>query len=88
MQVQNKNNKFVSYLIILVTLFILVLVTKDQVVNLQENLDLKETYANELSSKKVKLGELNTLKSEIINSQDNMWKYSVEINEDEIMAQL
>ncbi|MBT3729353.1 hypothetical protein HOF65_04360 [bacterium] len=72
MQVQNKNNKFVSYLIILVTLFILVLVTKDQVVNLQENLDLKETYANELSSKKVKLGELNTLKSEIINSQDNM----------------
>ncbi|MBT3727138.1 hypothetical protein HOG21_05700 [bacterium] len=43
MSINTKNNKFVSYLILLLSLFILILVTKDQITVMQENLDLKET---------------------------------------------
>jgi Tfp pilus assembly protein PilO len=85
MSVYNKNNKFVSYLIILVSLFVLVLVTKDQVMFMQENLDLRDMNNVELSEKKTKLSELNNLKAELVNTSENISKYNVSIKEDEII---
>jgi hypothetical protein len=55
MSTYNKNNKFISYLILLFSLFILLLVTKDKVMQIQENIDLKETYNIELAQKKSRL---------------------------------
>ena len=85
MSLHKKNNKFVSYLIILLALFVLIISTKDKVMVLQENLDLRETYNLEFESKKDKLQWLNDLKNELANSSENIDKYTVEIKEDEII---
>jgi hypothetical protein len=49
MAVNNKNNKFISYIIILVTFFVLILFTKGEILELQENIDLKDTSNIELN---------------------------------------
>lgn len=85
MSVYKNNNKFISYLIILIALFILVLVTKDKIGTLQEKLDLKETYASTLEEKKKTLQELNDKKVELDKSAQNIDKYMVEIKEDELI---
>lgn len=54
MSVELKNNTFVSYLIVLLALFILVLFTKDQVMNMQFNLDQKEQINSELKNVRIK----------------------------------
>lgn len=88
MSVYNKNNKFISYLIVLITLFILVLFTKDEIMNIQENNDLNETYINELNLKNSKIEELNKLKKELSNTSEDIDKYKLEIKEDEIIDYL
>lgn len=85
MSVYKNNNKFISYLIILIALFILVLVTKDKIGTLQEKLDLKETYTSTLEEKKKTLQELNDKKVELEKSAQNIDKYMVEIKEDELI---
>jgi hypothetical protein len=50
MLVNLKNNTFLSYLIVLFALFILVLFTKDQIMNMQFNLDKKEQVTHELQN--------------------------------------
>ena len=84
----NKNNKFISYFIILVTLFILLLVTKNEIIKLQENIDLKESYKIELEWKKDKLASLNEKKNMLNKSSENIDKYEVTIKEDEIIDYL
>jgi hypothetical protein len=66
-------------------LFIVVLITKDQILVLQEKLDLKETYTQNLAEKRIKLNELNELKNELLSSDTNTRKYNVEIKENEII---
>lgn len=85
MSIYNKNNKFVSYLIILISLFILVLFTSDKIKEIYQNIDLKETYTTSLNEKKAKLGELNTLKNSLSNSKADIDKYIVNIKEDEVI---
>ncbi|MDP2090084.1 MAG: hypothetical protein Q8K30_00675 [Candidatus Gracilibacteria bacterium] len=85
MSIYNKNNKFVSYIIILFSLFILVLFTSDKIKEIYENKDLKETYTLSLNDKKAKLTELNTLKNSLVNSKADLDKYNVIIKEDEII---
>lgn len=85
MLVQNKNNKFVSYLIILLSLFILILFTKTEVVNLQSNLDQIEIKENNLEAKKAKLTELNELKKELSSSNEIASKYNIEFKEEDII---
>lgn len=85
MSVYKKNNKFVSYLIVLIALFILVLVTKDQLFLLQERLDVKETNNQILNEKKDVLDKLNKKQDELEASSENIDKYLVEINEEEII---
>lgn len=79
------NNKFVSYLIILFSLFILFLVTYNQYEVLQVNLDIKNNLE---FNKKAKLEEIeknktieNKLKSDINITK----KYLVNVSEDEIV---
>ncbi len=85
MSVYNKNNKFVSYLIILISLFIVVLFTKDIVKSIYENIDLKDNYTIKLDEKKDKLSKLNDLQNKLINSKEDIAKYMLEIKEDEII---
>ena len=88
MSTYGKNNKFVSYLIVLIALFIVILVTKNQITTLQENNDLKETYNMSLSDKKSKLNDLNQLKNKLSSTSQNTDKYNIDINEDEIIDYL
>lgn len=81
----SKNNKFISYLIVLMSLFVIVLFTKDIIFSIQENLDLKENYTLQLESKKVKLTSLNNLKNQLNNSSEDIDKYLVNITEDELI---
>lgn len=85
MSIYNKNNKFVSYLIILISLFILVLFTSDKIKEIYQNIDLKETHNISLNEKKAKLGELNNLKNSLANSKADIDKYIVTIKEDELI---
>ncbi len=88
MSVYKKNNKFVSYLIILVALFILVLVTKNQYDILQWKLDSKETNNNILIEKETKLQWLKSLEQKLAKTSENIDKYIVEIKEDELIDYL
>jgi len=88
MSIYNKNNKFVSYLLVLVSLFILVLFTKDIIKKIYENKDLKETYSTSLQEKKDKLTKLNELKTKSSSSQVMINKFSVEVKEDELLDYL
>ena len=63
MSVYNKDNKFLAYLIILVSLFVIVFITKSQFSLMQENLDSLETYKSERDEKKSKLKDLNEAKN-------------------------
>ncbi|MFC1797999.1 hypothetical protein ACFLY2_02430, partial [Patescibacteria group bacterium] len=83
--VYNKNNKFISYLIILATLFILILITKNQIITLQENLDLKESYNIELTENKSDLKKLNDRKNQLTSSSKDASKYNIDIKENEII---
>jgi len=88
MSVYNKNNKFISYLIILATFFIVVLFTKDQIIKIQENRDLRDTYNIELADKKTQLAEINKKRAMLNKSSENIDKYILEIKEDEIIDYL
>jgi len=85
MSVYKNNNKFVSYLIVLVALFILVLITKDQFDILQWKFDSRTTNTNVLEEKKAKLDELNSLKKELAKTSDNIDKYTIDIKENELI---
>lgn len=85
MSIYNKNNKFVSYLMILISLFILVLFTSDKIKQIYQNIDLKDTYTINLNDKKTKLNELNKLKNSLANSKADLEKYNVTIKEDELI---
>lgn len=86
MTITNTNNKIYSYIIILLSLFILVLFTRNQISSLQVKLDEKEMKETELQSKRDELQKLNEIKLKV-NSKDN-WidKYINKVKEDEIIS--
>jgi len=81
----DKNNKFVSYLIILLSLFIVVLVTRVQIMTLQENLDVKEIKTNELNDKKEQRDDLDRIKAKLKSDDSKVGKYLTAFNEDELI---
>ena len=93
MSVYEKDNKFLSYLIILISLFIIVLFTKDQFNVIQENLDSKSSYGNELKLKREKLNSLNEIKNELYikdseeksKKSKDVEKYSFPFSENEMI---
>lgn len=85
MYTYNKNNKFVSYLVFLLALFILVLFTNDIFSKIQENKDTRGQTKLELETKKNTLKQLNDLKVKMNNSNIDIEKYNVVISDSEIM---
>lgn len=85
MTIINKNNKIYWYIIILFSLFILVLFTRNQISSLQINLDEKQTLENELENKRQELQVLNDIKVKVESEWNKIEKYLSKINEDEII---
>jgi len=86
--IKKENNKFISYFIMLITFFILILVTKGIIVNIQENNDLKDSYKIELDSKTEQLEKINKKKIMLNKSSENIDKYNIVVKEDEIIDYL
>lgn len=89
MSVHSKDNKFLSYLIILVSLFVLVFVTKDQFSDMQINLDTKQNYEMQRDAKKSKLQDLNVLREQL-KQDTSTWsqdikRFSTFFKEDELI---
>lgn len=80
-----KNNTFISYLIILVSLFILILVTKNQIFNLVEQLDQKEASLKEYEDTKVELVRINKLKTQWKDTSGEVDKYMIDLSENELI---
>lgn len=88
MSVHTNNNKFISYLIILITFFILILFTKWEIFSIQENIDLKDSYSLEFNDVKYELAQMNNFKAWLSESTDVINKFNIEIKEDEIIDYL
>lgn len=88
MSIYNKNNKFITYLIILTTLFIVILFTKNQIIMIQENNDLRDSYSIKLKDTKEKLKAINEKKAMLNESSENIDKYDLVIKEDELIDYL
>lgn len=86
MQITNKNNKLYWYIIILVSLFIVVLFTRNQISTMQVKLDEKEQKEIELQIKRDELQKLNDIKSKIETEDTDINKYINKISEDELIS--
>ena len=92
MSVEMKNNQFLSYLIILLSLFILILFTKDEIMSVQSHLDqveqlnweLQKTRANQEELQKIALEveQKDSVTKRYILSEDNE---KTSFTEDEII---
>lgn len=85
MQIANKNNKLYGYIIILVSLFIVVLFTRNQISSMQIKLDEKEQKEIELQLKRDELQKLNDIKTKIDTESNDIDKYINKISEDELI---
>lgn len=85
MPLLDNNNKFLWYIILLLSLFIIVLFTRTQVMNLQVNLeevDLNESLLQEQREESLKIEEI---KNNLDEDNKEIDKYLIEVNEDEII---
>lgn len=85
MGVIKKDNKFVSYLIILLALFILILVTLNQYKVLQENLDNNYNIKTKIDEKTEIINKNDEIRSKIKEDISYTEKYLVDIKENEII---
>ena len=89
MSVYNKDNKFISYLIILISAFILVFITRNQFFSTQENLNAKQNYEQQKDDKKSKLQEINALRTKLKQDSSSLnqdiKKLSTAFKEDELI---
>ena len=86
----NHRNKLLSYLIILVSIFIIIIFTKWVYYDLQENTDLLETKQQELDQKDKDLSSLNNLNIQFSKDENDellkkVNKYLIEFNDDELV---
>ena len=82
-----KNNKVISYIFVLIWIFILFFIALKQYDKMQENFDNKRNAQILLEEKEKKLVELNEIKK-IIKSWDfenNISKYILELNENDLL---
>lgn len=70
MKTVSKNNNFVSYLLLILSLCVLFFVTKNVFADLQIHLDTFENQKRELTTSKEKLDTLNILKKDLLNEQN------------------
>ncbi|MDR0771721.1 MAG: hypothetical protein LBF15_01265 [Candidatus Peribacteria bacterium] len=83
--ITTKNNKIYSYIIILVSLFILVLFTKDQFTYIQISLDEKSMAETDLAIARARRAELNEIETRLNSGEINVTQYISEIREDDII---
>ena len=83
-----RNNNFISYLIILFSLFILVFFTRDQYNTMQENLDINNDHVVSLLQKKTELDKLNKIRSNIKEGDEKYKKYLINVDEGELIDYL
>jgi hypothetical protein len=69
MSVELKNNQFLSYIVVLLSLFILVLFTKDEIISVQSNLDERE--------------QLNIQLNEVRVDQEKLQKIALEVEQED-----
>jgi len=81
----DNNNKLFWYIIILVTLFIVVLFTRTQFMELQVNLDEKTMNEKSLQVERDELQRLNDVKNNLDEDNKDIEKYLVDIKEDEMI---
>ena len=88
MDFQGTNKKIFSYVILLIAFFILIFVTKDIFVTLQQSLDEKQQNIRDLEAAKKEHTEIETLKSKFESNQDellqNISKYTVDFNSENL----
>lgn len=77
------NNKIYWYIIILFSLFILVFFTRDQIYNLNFNLDLKSEKENELLSKREENSNLEDIQKKYLSEKDSLELYNIDFKEEE-----
>jgi len=77
-----KDNTFISYLIILASLFVLVLFTRGEYEKLQSNLDIRDSHLASVEEKKEELNRLNKIKASINDDDKEYVKYVTDIKED------
>ena len=84
MWIIKKENKFVSYLIIFISLFILFIFAFEQYKIVQLNLDKNSQLEVKIKEKEAKINENIEIKKRI-NDDKNLTKYTVNIKEDELI---
>lgn len=80
-----KDNKFVSYLILLFSLFILFLLTLKQYENMQVNFDKKSELETEINEKRNTIKKYNDISEKIKIDDKILKKYLTNIHEDELI---
>lgn len=83
--IKDQNPKFISYLIMLISLFILFLVTYNQYEQLQINLDVNSSLENEVNTLSWELNELSILNKSLKSDDSEIKKYLSEFNEEELI---
>jgi len=85
MWVIKKDNKFISYLIILISLFILFLITLEQYKQLQHNLDKRNELNSSIKQKREQILKNDKIKEKIQKNSQTTEKFLLEIKEDELI---
>ncbi len=82
----NNNSKFISFLILFVSLFIFVFLTLDFYSTLQVNLDQKSTLEGQFADKSKQKSNLETIKKQVESWKNpEVAKYVFEFKEDELI---
>lgn len=88
MSAELKNNKFLSYFLILISLFIVVLFTSSQVMKLQENNDRSHQLKEEIQDVRNQQDELQKIKQQITQSGAVTQRYLADFKENEMLDYL
>lgn len=88
MSAELKNNKFLSYFLILISLFIVILFTSNQVMYVQENNDRFQELEKEISDVREQQEELQKIKQDITQSGAVTQRYLSDFTENEMLDYL
>jgi len=85
----NAKNTLIANVLIIISLFVLLLFTKDYYFNLQNNEEQNEALTMQLEDKQNELKKFEEIKQKIENSDNkDVEKYNKDFNEDEVISYL
>ncbi len=88
MSAELKNNKFLSYFLILISLFIIILFTSSQIMKVQENNDRFNQLDKEITDVREQQEELQKIKQQITQSGAVTQRYLSDFTENEMLDYL